>query len=88
MNYIASILGSMPASTSDKGEINGIDWKKILRMAVVGFGGYCLVAITEAAIRDLTNGAFGIPAEFTTPIVGALSLFLEAVRRKMVAPAK
>lgn len=78
----------MPASDSGKGELRKTDYLKIARMGIVIVAAYCGVAIVEAVMRDLSNGAFGIPPELTAPLTGVLSLFLEALRRAMVPPAQ
>lgn len=86
MNLL-SIFGQLPASNSTGGELNKLDYMKLIRMGSVLVVSYCAVAIIEAVMRDLSNGAFGIPVEFTTPITGILSILLEAVRRKMTEPS-
>ena len=86
MNLL-SILGSLPASDSEKGKLGKIDYLKLVRMAAVLAASYCAIAILEALIRDISNGAFGIPPEFTTFLTGFLSILLEAARRKFAAPA-
>lgn len=87
MNLL-SILGSLPASGSTKGKLNGIDLMKIMRMGIMIGAGYCLTAIVEALIRDVSNGAMGIPMELQTPMTGVLTMALEMVRRKFATPAQ
>ncbi len=87
MGTLLSILGSLPASSSEKGKLSQIDYLKMARMGIVLVASYVGVAVIEAITRDLSSGAFGIPAELTTPITGALAIALEWLRRKMATPA-
>ena len=78
---LLSFLGSLPASTSEKGLLNGLDLLKLLRMGVVMVTGYVLTVVIEALMRDVSNGSFGIDPSLTVPVTGVLTLILESVRR-------
>ena len=82
---ILSILGSLPGASSAGGSLNNLDYKKLLRMAAVIVASYCLMAILQTIIGDLSHGAFGIPEQLVTPLTGALTIVLEAIRRKYAA---
>lgn len=84
---LLSFLGSLPAASSEKGLLNGIDLLKLLRMGVMMVTGYVLTVVIEALIRDMSNGALGIDPSLTTPIAGVLTLVLESVRRQFAKPS-
>jgi len=80
---LPEILGKLPASDSPSGELGKTDYMKVTRMGIVIVASYVVTAVLTTLIHDISGGAFGIPAELTTPIVGVLSLILETVRRKL-----
>ena len=84
MNLL-SLLGSLPASTSASGHLNGLDYKKMVRMGIILAASYVGIAVVEKVIADLSGGAMGIPPELVTPLTGALALCLEWLRRKMAS---
>lgn len=88
MNFILQILGSMPSSNSAGGHLNSVDYLKIVRVGIMLVAGYCLTAVITTLMHDLSGGAFAIPENLVTPLMGVLTLALEAVRRKFATPAQ
>lgn len=88
MNLILAALGRLPESNSPKGELGKVDRLKLLRMGILLAASYCAIAILEALIRSVSNGEFGIPQGLSEPLIGVLTLILEALRRKNAAPPK
>ena len=86
MSLFLTILGTLPASSAQKGELSHIDYLKLLRMAFTMAVSYSAIAVLQSLIGDLSNGSLGIPQEFATPLTGVLALALEWVRRKMATP--
>jgi len=87
MNLL-SPLGPLPASDSKKGELGKVDRLKLVRMFLILGASYAGVAILQALIGDISSGTWNIPEPFVTPITGALSLALEALRRIAITPPK
>ncbi len=87
MNFL-SILGSMPSSGSAGGHLNSIDYLKLLRTGIVFVAGYILTAILTTLMRDISGGMFAVPEIMVTPLMGFLTLILEAIRRKFATPAE
>ena len=83
-----NILGQLPASNSERGELNKVDKLKVLRMGIVTVGSYIAIAVVQALLGDLSNGTWGIPQELTAPLTLVLSLALETLRRTVALPPK
>ena len=78
-----SILGSLPASGSESGKVNSLDYKKIARMAIVMGVSYIAIAVLEKFSLDLGAGGYWfIPENLQAPIMGVLALGLEWLRRR------
>ena len=52
MKFLASLLGKMPASDSAAWNLNTLDWKKILRMALVVFAGAFSLKVSGTQLTD------------------------------------
>lgn len=75
-----SFLGSLPASSSIKGKLDGLDYKKLARMGVVLVGSYITVAVAEKLMVDLA--AWPLPDDAEKLLMMGVALVLEWGRRK------
>ena len=84
---LLSLLGTLPASNSEGGKTNSLDWKKLARMALVMGASYVIVAVLEKITLDLGSGGFWfIDSGLQAPLMGVVALVLEWTRRKFAKP--
>lgn len=78
----AVTLNEIP-STSPKGELNTIDWAKIVRDLAVGCGGTSLVFVIQY-LSSVDFSKLGAWAPVALPFV---IMLLQAIQKKLAAPA-
>jgi hypothetical protein len=78
-------LGSLPGTSSEQFSLNALDWKKILRAALIQLGGV-FVTVIAPHLLGLTYTWGGV--SYTPYVLIAVNAALEMVRRWLSSAPK